>query len=53
VFAFDSEPAALKESVVPLAELNGVGERVTVMGKCTPDILRNLLGPGTLVFLRL
>ena len=48
VFALDFEPAA-RALCHSLAELNGVAERVTIMGKCTPTGLQELAQPGTLI----
>lgn len=49
VFALDSDPIA-QAACQSLAQLNGIAERVTVMGECTPAILSDLVRPGTLVF---
>lgn len=49
VFALDSDPAA-RGLCQSLAELNGVANRVTVMGKCTTAELATLAPPGTLIF---
>ncbi len=49
VFALDSEATA-QSSCRSLAEANSVADRVTIMGKCTPAVLKELLRPGTLIF---
>jgi ribosomal protein L11 methylase PrmA len=49
VFALDGNAAA-QNVCRALAELNGVAERITIMGKCTPAVLQDLLRPGALIF---
>jgi hypothetical protein len=49
VLALDSNAAAQKVCGA-LAELNGVAERITMMGKCTPAVLQDLVRPGALIF---
>ncbi|HEY2411303.1 MAG TPA: 50S ribosomal protein L11 methyltransferase [Pirellulaceae bacterium] len=49
VFALDSDSAA-QDGCRALAELNGVAERITVMGQCTPAVLQELVRPGALIF---
>lgn len=49
VYALDPEPTA-RIMCNAAAELNGVAERVTVMGKCTPAMLQALAHPKTLIF---
>jgi SAM-dependent methyltransferase len=48
VFALDSSPS-VQASCRALAELNGVAERVTILGECTPSVLHELARPGTLI----
>jgi len=49
VFALDSDPSA-QAFCRSLAQLNGVADRITIMGHCTPDMLHDLAQPGTLIF---
>jgi hypothetical protein len=48
VFAFDLNPAA-RRFCEQMARLNGVADRVTVRGECTPKDLQALAGKDTLV----
>jgi hypothetical protein len=49
VFALDPDREA-QDVCRSLAELNAVADRVTILGKCTPSVLRELAHPGTLIF---
>jgi hypothetical protein len=49
VFALDSNSTA-QNVCRALAELNGVTDRITLMGKCTPAVLQDLLCAGALIF---
>jgi len=49
IIALDPEPIA-QTSCRALAEANGVINRLTIMGKCTPDVLKELVRPGALIF---
>jgi hypothetical protein len=49
VFALDSDSVA-QNACRALAELNGVADRTTIMGQCTPAVLQGLLRPGSLIF---
>lgn len=49
VFALDPDQAA-QTFCRSSAERNGVVDRMTIMGECTPAILHELACPGTLVF---
>jgi SAM-dependent methyltransferase len=49
VLALDSAPSA-QAFCRSLAERNEVTERVTIMGQCTPAVLRDVARPGTLIF---
>lgn len=48
VIAFDINPAA-REMCRRLAEINGVGEQITVLGECTPEALAEMIGNKSLI----